>query len=171
MNEKWAHSPDFKLFREGVVETAHGTGAGSHSHERLGYFPNFMGTGSRDKHLSQPICHLLLIPIVTLEDLRVNFPRAVSGNVQIFNGTTGCRQITRVEAIAIAFAFGCAFSPGRSHKEKAEVNMHVLYQRCAGIDVHQRFLVVCLSIIEAGQQRKEVRTFRTETADLLALRA
>ncbi len=46
-----------------------------------------------------------------------------------------------------------------------------MYQRCAGIDVHLRFLVVCLSIIEAGQRRKEIRTFRNETADLLALRA
>ena len=49
--------------------------------------------------------------------------------------------------------------------------MQVVYQRCAGIDVHLRFLVVCLSIIEAGVRRKEIRTFRNETADLLALRA
>jgi transposase len=54
---------------------------------------------------------------------------------------------------------------------KGEMNMQVMYQRCAGIDVHQRFLVVCLIILEAGQRRKEIRTFRTETADLLALRA
>jgi transposase len=49
--------------------------------------------------------------------------------------------------------------------------MQVMYQRCAGIDVHLRFLVVCLSIIEAGQRRKEIRTFPNETAGLLALRA
>src|SRR5512135_2453908 len=49
--------------------------------------------------------------------------------------------------------------------------MQVMYQRCAGIDVHLRFLVVCLVIVEAGQRRKEVRTFGNETADLLALRA
>ena len=49
--------------------------------------------------------------------------------------------------------------------------MEVVYQRCAGIDVHQRFLVVCLSRIEGGQRRKEIRSFRNETADLLALRA
>jgi hypothetical protein len=30
---------------------------------------------------------------------------------------------------------------------------------------------VCLSIVEAGQRRKEIRSFRNETADLLALRA
>jgi transposase len=49
--------------------------------------------------------------------------------------------------------------------------MQVMYQRCAGIDVHQCFLVVCLIISEAGQRRKEIRTFRHETTDLLALRA
>lgn len=45
--------------------------------------------------------------------------------------------------------------------------MQVIYQRCAGMDVHQRFLVVCLSSVEAGQRRKETRSFRHETADLL----
>ena len=49
--------------------------------------------------------------------------------------------------------------------------MEVVYQRCAGVDVHQRFLVVCLSIVESGQRRKEIRSVRNETADLLALRA
>jgi transposase len=48
------------------------------------------------------------------------------------------------------------------------MSREVMYQRCAGIDVHLRFLVVCLSRIEAGQRRKEIRTFRNETADLLA---
>jgi transposase len=58
----------------------------------------------------------------------------------------------------------------KSTEEKGVVNMsrEVMYQRCAGIDVHLRFLVVCLSSIEAGQRRKEIRTFRNETADLLA---
>lgn len=49
--------------------------------------------------------------------------------------------------------------------------MEVVYHRCAGVDVHQRFLVVCLSCIEAGKRHKEIRSFRNETADLLALRA
>jgi uncharacterized membrane protein YhhN len=56
-------------------------------------------------------------------------------------------------------------------EKKGVLNMEVVYQRCAGVDVHQRFLVVCLSIVEAGQRRKETRSFRNETADLLALRA
>jgi hypothetical protein len=32
--------------------------------------------------------------------------------------------------------------------------MEVVYQRCAGVDVHQRFLVVCLSMIEGGSDAK-----------------
>ena len=49
--------------------------------------------------------------------------------------------------------------------------MEVVYQRCSGVDVHQRFLVVCLSSIEVGKRHKTIRSFRNETADLLALRA
>jgi hypothetical protein len=51
------------------------------------------------------------------------------------------------------------------------MSIEVMYQRCAGIDVHLRFLVVCLIIVEAGKRHQEIRTFRNETADLLALRA
>jgi hypothetical protein len=42
-----------------------------------------------------------------------------------------------------------------------------MMQAVLGIDVHLRFLVMCLLIIEAEQQCKEIRTFRDETADLL----
>ena len=69
---------------------------------------------------------------------------------------------------------GCCRTKGGRvlNQEKGAVKMsiEVLYQRCAGIDVHQSFLVVCLSTIEAGKRRREIRTFRNETADLLALR-
>jgi transposase len=51
------------------------------------------------------------------------------------------------------------------------MSIEVMYQRCAGVDVHRDFLVVCLSVVEGGKRRKEIRTFRNETADLLALRA
>jgi hypothetical protein len=47
--------------------------------------------------------------------------------------------------------------------------MQVMYQLCAGFDVHLRFLVVCLSSIEAEQRRKEILNFCNETADLMAL--
>ncbi len=48
--------------------------------------------------------------------------------------------------------------------------MEVLYARCCGIDVHQRFVMAGLSIVEAGQRRKDVRRFRCVTPELLALR-
>ena len=48
------------------------------------------------------------------------------------------------------------------------MSLEVMYERCAGIDVHQRFVVVCLTLMEGGKRRQEIRTFRNETADLLA---
>jgi hypothetical protein len=55
--------------------------------------------------------------------------------------------------------------------KKGVRSMDVVDQRGAGVDVHQRFLVVCLRIVEAGQRRKEIRRVRNETADLFAFRA
>jgi transposase len=48
--------------------------------------------------------------------------------------------------------------------------MEVLYERCCGLDVHRNTVVACLSIIEAGQRRKEIRSFRTVTKELLIMR-
>ncbi len=48
--------------------------------------------------------------------------------------------------------------------------MQVLYERCAGLDVHKKTIVACLMItLLSGQVHKEVRTFATTTAGLLAL--
>jgi transposase len=48
--------------------------------------------------------------------------------------------------------------------------MQVLYARCAGLDVHKKTIVACLMItMLTGQMHKEVRTFATTTAGLLAL--
>jgi transposase len=48
--------------------------------------------------------------------------------------------------------------------------MQVLYERCAGLDVHKKTIVVCLMItLLTGQVIKQVRTFATTTAGLLAL--
>jgi transposase len=48
--------------------------------------------------------------------------------------------------------------------------MEVLYPRCAGIDVHQKTIVVCRIILGPdGKPLKEIRTFTTRTRDLLAL--
>jgi transposase len=48
--------------------------------------------------------------------------------------------------------------------------MEVLSPRCCGLDVHQGSVVACLSIIENGLRRKEVREFATHAASLIGLR-
>ncbi|GHO71826.1 IS110 family transposase [Ktedonobacter sp. SOSP1-52] len=49
--------------------------------------------------------------------------------------------------------------------------MNVVYERCAGLDVHKRTVVVCASILDSlGQRHKERQTFGTMMPDLLRLR-
>jgi transposase len=60
---------------------------------------------------------------------------------------------------------------GEEKKGAGNMSLEVMYERCAGIDVHKRFVVVCLILVEGGKRRQEIRTFRNETADLLALRS
>jgi transposase len=49
--------------------------------------------------------------------------------------------------------------------------MDVLYARCSGIDVHKRFVVACLSCVQAnGSRRKEIRQFGTMTNEIVALK-
>ena len=48
--------------------------------------------------------------------------------------------------------------------------MDVIHERCCGLDVHKRTVVACLLTPgRRGQPCKEVRTFGTMTADVLAL--
>ncbi len=48
--------------------------------------------------------------------------------------------------------------------------MDVVYPRCCGLDVHKKMVVACLLIVGAdGRLHKEIRTFSTMSADLLAL--
>jgi transposase len=48
--------------------------------------------------------------------------------------------------------------------------MDVVYERCCGLDLHKRTVVACLVVPgPRGKPQKEVRTFGTMTADLLAL--
>jgi hypothetical protein len=49
--------------------------------------------------------------------------------------------------------------------------MQAIIERCCGLDVHQETVVACLLVGAPGAQpNKEVRTFRTVTRDLEALR-
>ena len=48
--------------------------------------------------------------------------------------------------------------------------MRVLHERCCGLDIHQEFVVACLLTTGSdGTVQKEVRTYSTMTAELLAL--
>src|SRR5258708_9561401 len=49
--------------------------------------------------------------------------------------------------------------------------MNIVYERCAGLDVHKKTVVVCAISADAdGQRSKEWRTFSTMTPDLLHMR-
>jgi hypothetical protein len=48
--------------------------------------------------------------------------------------------------------------------------MEVLHERCAGLDIHKRTIAACVIVPTLGRQpRKQIRTFGTMSADLLAL--
>ena len=47
--------------------------------------------------------------------------------------------------------------------------MEVLYPHCAGLDVHKDTVVACVRHMVDGSVRREVRTFKTTTTELLAL--
>ncbi|GHO55698.1 hypothetical protein KSB_41730 [Ktedonobacter robiniae] len=49
--------------------------------------------------------------------------------------------------------------------------MELLYERCAGLDVHKKNVKVCLILPgKPGRPDKEIRTYATKTADLLEMR-
>jgi len=47
--------------------------------------------------------------------------------------------------------------------------MDLLHEHCAGLDVHKKTVVACVRLVRGGGVEKEIRTFKTTTADLLAL--
>src|SRR3712207_1748995 len=48
--------------------------------------------------------------------------------------------------------------------------MHVVHERCCGLDIHKKVVVACLVVPGPdGAATKQVRSFGTMTADLLAL--
>jgi transposase len=55
---------------------------------------------------------------------------------------------------------------------KKEAAMRVLHQTCAGMDVQKKDSKVCLVTRDSqGQRQEDVRSFRTMTRDILAMRA
>lgn len=47
--------------------------------------------------------------------------------------------------------------------------MDILYQRCAGLDVHKRTVVACVRLSQEGKVTQQTRTFATHTVGLLEL--
>jgi transposase len=48
--------------------------------------------------------------------------------------------------------------------------MQIVHRCCCGLDVHKKLIVACLiSLNEAGEFQKEIRSFATMTRDILAL--
>ena len=47
--------------------------------------------------------------------------------------------------------------------------MEVLHPHCAGLDVHKDTVVACVRHMVDGAVKREVRTFKTTTKDLMAL--
>ena len=47
--------------------------------------------------------------------------------------------------------------------------MNVLYERCAGLDVHKQTVVACRRVVAGAQVVREVRSFPTTTRGLLVL--
>src|SRR5262249_1891643 len=48
--------------------------------------------------------------------------------------------------------------------------METIHARCAGVDVHKQTVVAGVRLTPGGRARREVRTFSTTAAGLLALR-
>jgi transposase len=60
--------------------------------------------------------------------------------------------------------------PQLSWDKERGTPMQVEYARCCGLDVHQKRVVACVLVTaEDGSVQRQVRTFATMTADLLAL--
>src|SRR5262245_35159680 len=60
--------------------------------------------------------------------------------------------------------------PGDPRARPWRLPMQVIYERCAGLDVHKRTVVACVVCSQAGGTvATQVRTFGTMTAELAAL--
>ena len=47
--------------------------------------------------------------------------------------------------------------------------MQVMYDRCAGIDVHKKQVTVCVMVTEGKAVKTELKSFGTTTPELLAM--
>jgi hypothetical protein len=74
---EFASTPDFKLFRQCLVETTHATFAWGNSHKLFCNSLHLLGTRATHKHFSYAICYLLFVTIVAFKELRVELSFAI----------------------------------------------------------------------------------------------
>src|SRR5713226_5072036 len=87
-----------------------------------------------------------------LEAMSLRLPR-------VDDGSADCAAVTR--------GVGRQLPPV---DEPEEHNMEIVFERCAGIDVHKRTVVVCrLTCDTQGARLAETQTFGTTTGELLRL--
>ena len=85
----------------------------------------------------------------------------------LHRGTILCRPRKRGARIAVSRTYLRRTFAFRGK----EAMMQAIIERCCGLDVHQETVVACVLIGAPGERpRKEIRTFRTMTRDLEALR-
>src|SRR5450631_2637814 len=107
-------APGFILIRQGLVQSAHCTRAGSDSRQFFSNVANFMSTRSTDKHLSEGFCNFWFITTIPLKHLGLEVSFSISGDAKIFNAPGLRDQISCVRAIALSCSRRRTFSPRRS---------------------------------------------------------
>src|SRR5258706_10655014 len=77
-----------------------------------------------------------------------------------------CRKLVDSRAPAL----GQTHRHTRGDEPQGRSSMQVVYERCAGLDVHKRTVVACVLLSQADRPvAAQVRTFGTMTAELAAL--
>src|SRR3989440_3830038 len=146
VTKKWTHAPDFILLAQGLVETAHGAGTGSGSHQFLSDASYFVRACPADKHFCQRFCDLWFIAAISLKHLCMQLPLPISGHRKILDPSCAGDEITLGIAIAVAFSVGRAFSPLRSYTliklfTHNFFNQHTYCTHCKGTQMLTKFLL------------------------------
>src|SRR6266851_7111262 len=127
-----ALTPGLKLVGEALVETTDGAGTGSDSHEGFGDLSHLVRAHPSHEHLRQSFGDMRFIATVAFKGLGMELTFPISGHVDLLEPTRRGRQIARVGAIAIAFAFGATLSPTDSDEGIEFLAHHQFQDRAHG---------------------------------------
>ena len=87
---------------------------------------------SSHEHLRQSFGNMRFIATVAFKGLGMELTFPISGDVDLLDPPCRCRQITRVGAVAIAFALGTTCSPGGSNESIEFLAHHQFDHRAHG---------------------------------------